>query len=103
VAPCAGPAAAKLLGVLGERPYSAQVQAEERGSPLALALVALAGGLSGFCGWGRQRGGKIPSHRRGFKEGSWRAACTAMTDATSLALSVCNETLLSVHLLGRRP
>lgn len=40
-----GPAAARLLVVLRERPYSAQVQAEERGSPLALALVALAGAL----------------------------------------------------------
>lgn len=39
-----GAAAAKLAAVLKERPYSQQLPAEERGSPLGVALVALSGG-----------------------------------------------------------
>ena len=37
-------AAAKLAAVLKERPYCLQLPAEERSSPLGVALVALSGG-----------------------------------------------------------
>lgn len=48
-------AAAKLAAVLRERPYCQQLPAEERGSPLGVALVALAGGLSRLAGWRERR------------------------------------------------